>query len=78
MHPLIHHHPLIVSTRLPGIIDRVLARVERRVLGFCRPTIRSLGMSDRPWGALFWIVVAGLLAVLFVITFIMFEGSMWT
>jgi len=58
--------------------NRLLARAKRCMLRSCHPIARSLGMSDRPWGALWWIVVAAVLAILFVVTFFLVEGSMWT
>ena len=67
-----------VGTRPGEFLDRLKTRAKRGVLAACRPLILTLGMSDKPWGALLWLVLAVLLALLFVITFVMFEGSMWT
>ena len=67
-----------IGTRLSDILGRPIARAKRRMLRSCRPIARSLGMSDRPWGAIRWVVVAAVLAILFVVTFFLVEGSMWT
>ncbi len=66
------------GTRLSDILGRYITRAKRCILRSCYPIARSLGMSDRPWGALWWIVVAAVLTMLFVITFFLVEGSMWT
>ena len=80
MHVLTHHvqragqHAGSVGTSLTDILERT----KQAILSRGRPVIRALGMSDKPWSAVFWIVIAVVLAVLFVITFVMSEGSMWT
>ena len=65
-----------VGTRLADILPWATAK--NGIVNSCRPLIRSLGMSDKPWGAILWIAVAAGLAILFVITFFLVEGSMWT
>jgi hypothetical protein len=67
-----------LDQRATVILGRLTARARQGILSSCRPVIRSLGTSDWPWAAVFWMVVAALMAMLLVITFILFEGSMWT
>lgn len=64
--------------RFSDILGRSVARAKRYILLSCHPIARSLGIADRPWGALWWLVVAAVLTILFVITFFLVEGSMWT
>ena len=67
-----------IGARFADILGRSVARAKRYILRSCHPIARSLGMSDGPWGALWWIVVAAVLTILSVITFFRVEGSMWT
>jgi hypothetical protein len=80
MHLLTHHVPqagqVVGSARSPLV--GVFNRAKLGMLLWCRPVIRSLGMSDTPWGAVFWILLAVVLALLFMVTVVMFEGSMWS
>ncbi|NNG17583.1 MAG: hypothetical protein HKM89_13995 [Gemmatimonadales bacterium] len=84
MHVLSNHFPRTgqlvegIGTHPARSLARFTARIRRGILRTCRPVARSLGMSDKPWSAVSWILIAVMLALLFVITFVMFEGSMWT